>query len=171
MFPTEISGFVSQGAANIRWYMFLAGLPIMIIGLVASDLFSKASELSHIENLPGNISVWEVLIARFPYVVVCGAILASSYKIARIFIGEIIRINEQRLNLTKISIIAKDVSGASEDGLSMDDAARYEHRTHLKMDLLRSHLKGYLADDYCYPKRKVANHEHESHMSTDESEG
>lgn len=170
MFPTEISGFVSQGASNIRRYSFLAAIPIIIIGLVTVDLFSKASELSHLENLPANISVWEVLIARFPYVLVCGALIASSYKLARVFIGEIIRINEQRLNLTKISIIAKDVSDASEDGLSMDDAARYEHRTHLKMDLLRSHLKGYLAEEYRYSKKNVAIPEQQSDRGTDEGE-
>ncbi|MBQ0794505.1 hypothetical protein [Zhongshania sp.] len=170
MFPTEISGFVSQGASNIRRYSFLAAIPIIIIGLVTVDLFSKASELSHLENLPANISVWEVLIARFPYVLVCGALIASSYKLARVFIGEIIRINEQRLNLTKISIIAKDVSDASEDGLAMDDAARYEHRTHLKMDLLRSHLKGYLAEEYRYSKKSVATPEQQSDRSTDEGE-
>lgn len=117
------------------------------------DLLLRASELSHLTNLPQGVSIWEVLIARFPYVLVCGALLASSYKLARVFIAEIIRINQQRLNLTKISIIAKDVSGASEDGLSLDDAARYEHRTHLKMNLLREHLKGYLAEDYQYPKK------------------
>ncbi|WP_420467810.1 hypothetical protein [Panacagrimonas sp.] len=155
MFPTEISGFVSQGASSIRRYSFLAAIPIIVIGLVTVDLFSKASELSHLENLPQTISIWEVLVARFPYVLVCAALIASSYKLARVFIAEIIRINEQRLNLTKISIVAKDVSDASEDGLSLDDAARYEHRTHLKMDLLRAHLKGYLADDYQYSKKEL----------------
>lgn len=170
MFPTEISGFVSQGASNIRRYSFLAAIPIIVIGLVTVHLFSNASELSHLENLPANISVWEVLIARLPYVLVCGALIASSYKLARLFVGEIIRINEQRLNLTKISIIAKDVSDASEDGLSMDDGARYEHRTHLKMDLLRSHLKGYLTEDYRYSKKRVATKEQESDGSTDEGE-
>lgn len=159
MFPTEISGFVSQGASNIRRYSFLAAIPIIVIGVVTVDLFSKASELSHLENLPQTVSIWEVLIARFPYVLVCGALIASSYKLARIFIAEIIRINEQRLNLTKISIIAKDVSDASEDGLSLDDAARYEHRTHLKMNLLRAHLRGYLADEYRYTKKEITSQE------------
>mgnify|MGYP000625084752 CR=1 FL=1 len=135
----------------------MAAIPIILIGLVTVDLFSKASELSHLGNLPANVSIWEVLIARIPYVLACGAIVASSYKLARVFISEIIRINEQRLNLTKVSIVAKDVSDASEDGLDLDDADLYEHRTHLKMDLLRSHLKGYLADDYRYTKKKTAD--------------
>lgn len=159
MFPTEISGFVSQGASSIRRYSFLAAIPIIVIGLVTVDLFSKASDLSHLEYLPQNVSIWEILVARIPYVLVCGALIASSYKLARIFIAEIIRINEQRLNLTKISIIAKDVSDASENGLSLDDYARYEHRAHLKMDLLRAHLKGYLAKDYKYSKKELPSQE------------
>lgn len=153
LFPTEISGFVSQGASSISRYSLFSAIPIIVIGLVTADLYLRASELSQLANIPPGISVWEVLVARFPYVLICGALLASSYKIARIFIAEIIRINEQRLNLTKISIIAKDVSDASEDGLSLDDAARYEHRTHLKMNLLREHLKGYLSSDYQYSKK------------------
>ncbi|MEX1198896.1 MAG: hypothetical protein WEB57_13690 [Pseudohongiellaceae bacterium] len=156
LFPTEISGFVSQGASSIKRYSFFAAIPIIVIGLVTIDLFLRASELSHLTNLPQGISIWEVLVARFPYVLVCGALLASSYKLARVFIAEIIRINQQRLNLTKISIIAKDISDASEDGLSLDDAARYEHRTHLKMNLLREHLKGYLAEDYQYSKKDLS---------------
>ncbi|WP_290524722.1 hypothetical protein [Alcanivorax sp.] len=171
MFPTEISGFVSQGASSIRRYSFLAAIPIIVIGLVTVDLFSKASELSHLENLPEAVSIWEILIARFPYVLVCGALIASSYKLARVFIAEIIRINEQRLNLTKISIIAKDVSDASEDGLSLDDAARYEHRTHLKMDLLRAHLKGYLADGYQYSKKELPTQDLLPEDVGNESEG
>lgn len=159
LFPTEISGFVSQGAASIKRYSFFAAIPIVVIGLVTADLFIRASELSGLTSIPQDISIWEVLIARIPYVLVCGALLASSYKLARVFIAEIIRINEQRLNLTKISIIAKDVSDASEDGLSLDDAARYEHRAHLKMNLLREHLKGYLAKDYQYSKKDLPPHD------------
>lgn len=155
LFPTEISGFVAQGAASIKRYSILASIPIIVLGLVTVDLYSRASELSNLANLPESISIWEVLMARSPYVLVCGALIASSYKLARIFITEVIRINEQRLNLTKISIIAKDVSDASEDGLSLDDAARYEHRTHLKMNLLREHMKGYIAYDYQYKKKEL----------------
>lgn len=170
LFPTEISGFVSQGASSIKKYSFLAAIPIIVIGLVTTDLFFRASELSHLTNLPRGISSWEVLIARFPYVLVCAALLATSYKLARIFIAEIIRINEQRLNLTKISIIAKDVSDASEDDLSLDDAARYEHRTHLKMNLLREHLKGYLAEDYEYKQRDLPPHDPKEDDSRDGSD-
>lgn len=155
LFPTEISGFVSQGASSIRRYSILAAIPIIVIGMVTVDLFSKASDLSHLRNLPKDIAIWEILVARFPYVLVCAALIASSYRLAKLFIAEMIRINEQRLNLTKISIIAKDVSDSSADGLSFDDAARYENRTHLKMNLLREHLKGYLAIDYQYQRKEL----------------
>lgn len=77
---------------------------------------------------------------------------------------------QQRLNLTKISIIAKDVSDASEDDLSLDDAARYEHRTHLKMNLLREHLKGYLAEDYEYKQRDLPPHDPKEDDSRDGSD-
>jgi hypothetical protein len=53
----------------------------------------------------------------------------------------------------------------------MDDAARYEHRTHLKTDLLRSHLRGYLADDYIYSKKKPAAQLDDHVERADEDEG
>lgn len=58
-----------------------------------------------------------------------------------------IKINRQRLNLTKISIIAKDVSSASEHELALSSDEVYRLRTELKMKLLGDHLKDYISKD------------------------
>lgn len=50
-------------------------------------------------------------------------------------------INRQRLSLTKISIIAKDVSQASESKLSFTDEQIYANRLKVKMALLGDHIK------------------------------
>ena len=75
MFPTEISGFVAQGASSIRRYTALAAIPIIVIGIVTFDLFVNASNLSQFNELPENMPIWEIILARFPYVLVCGALL------------------------------------------------------------------------------------------------
>lgn len=64
------------------------------------------------------------------------------------FILEVIRINNRRLDLTKVSIVAKDVSDTASRDLNFGDSERYDLNTKLKMELLKSHLKGYVADDY-----------------------
>lgn len=154
LFPTEISAFVKQGAENIRRYTFLSLIPIVVIAGVMVALFNNAADLTYLHKTDPDYSVWSVLLTRIPYVLVCAALVGASYKIVKIFIAEIIRINTQRLNLSKVSIIAKDVSQSGEDGLDLTDLERAELRNHTKMELLRAHLKTYLGDDFVYkPKR------------------
>ena len=87
---------------------------------------------------------------RLPFVAISIFVVHACYKIAKVFIAEIMKINQQRLNLSKVSIVAKDVSDSSTTGLEFEDDEIYELRTKLKMDMLASHLKGYVGDDYKY---------------------
>jgi len=92
------------------------------------------------------------------YVIIATGLIIASYKLARVFIAEIMRINEQRLNLSKISIIATDASNTSQGGLSnLSDRELYELRTDLKMQLLRAHLKEYLSSDFRYHGKSTNN--------------
>lgn len=147
-FPAEISGFVKQGGTNIILYTMLAIIPIAIILFVSLAVFNGAVDLTvKYEDMPG-MNLLTMLGSRLPFVFITIGILTVSYKLAKIFIAEIMRINRQRLNLSKVSIIAKDVSGSAVGGLDFDDDEKYELETKLKMDLLKSHLKSYVHDDY-----------------------
>ena len=148
LFPTEISGFVSQGARNISRYTMLASLPIFILAYVTFYVFNSAADFLQAYSLVTTDNIIAVFLSRLPFAMVALGIAGASYKIAKLFISEIIKINTQRLSLSKISIIAKDVSEASEQGLDMDEEQRYSLRTKLKMELLRSHLKSYVEDEY-----------------------
>lgn len=150
LFPIEIRAFVTQGASNISRYTLLAFLPITVLFYVTWYLFNNAADFAIVYSSADAADIWAVFLARLPFVTVSLAIISASYKLAKIFIAEVMKINSQRLNLSKISIIAKDVSEASEQGLELGEEERYELRTKLKMDLLRSHLKGYIEDDYTY---------------------
>ncbi len=75
-------------------------------------------------------------------------VVSFSYYIARMLILEIVRVNRQKLNLTKISVVAKDISYAIETGLNMPDDLKYERRLRLKMDLMRDHLREYINKDF-----------------------
>ena len=88
--------------------------------------------------------------SRTPFIIVTLGILTVSYKICQSLISEVINIQKRRLSLTKISIVAKDVSDASIIGLDLDDEEIYELRTKLKMSALKSHLSNDLEKDYDY---------------------
>ncbi|MCF6197132.1 MAG: hypothetical protein L3J50_10570 [Emcibacter sp.] len=173
MFPSEITGFVDQGARSIARYTFLAAVPILILIFVTYELFNSAVDLTAIRNTEEEYEVWTILLTKLPFVTVAAALIHACYKIAKIFIGEIIKINQQRLNLSKISIIATDVSSASSEGLGLDDNELYQHRTQLKMELLREHLKGYMPEDYSYeikitPSNSLKNESNEEEIQIDE---
>lgn len=164
LFPTDIRGFVQQGASNIQRYLLLSFLPITALFYVTWYLFDNAAFFSEIYTELNLSQMFSVLISRIPFVLVSIAIISACYKITSIFVSEIININNQRLTLSKISIIAKDVHDSSTFELELSESQRYELRTKLKMDLLKSHLKGDIKDDYSY----VGNHVLQEPLDRDE---
>jgi regulator of replication initiation timing len=150
MFPSEIGGFVDQGASNISKYTWLSLVPIIVLVLVTVALFSNAADLTVVYKEQDNVSIWFILLTRLPFVAIAITLIHACYKLAKVFIAEIMRINQQRLNLSKISIIATDVSSASLEGLDPTEDQIYQARTQLKMELLREHLKDYISENYQY---------------------
>jgi len=168
LFPTEIKGFADEGAGAISKYLILSFLPIVLIFFLGYDLYeSGKAMISHIPQ--GTIEKIYLMAARVPYVVVTFAIAGASFKVAQIFINEIISIYRQRLNLTKLSILAKDVSDSSAASLGLSDDALYEKRVYLKMLILREHLKSYLPTSFSYRERAKPD-ENESEEEEEGSE-
>lgn len=147
LFPSELESFVLQGSKNTKTLFWLALAPICVIVIMFGILISGAVDLTTKIDPEGKINILALIASRTPYVAVAIAIIAACYKIARVFILELIEVNRQRLNLTKISIIAKDVSVSSESGLELSEVERYGLRIRLKMELLKDHLKGYISPD------------------------
>jgi prefoldin subunit 5 len=173
MFPTEIGAFVSQGGANIRTYWKLAAVPIALMVVVTGLLVFNAANLTTVFDEVDGVQIWSILITRIPYVIIATAIITASYKLARVFVAEIMRINQQRLNLSKISIVATDASNTSQEGLTeLTDRELYELRTDLKMQLLRDHLKEYLSSDFRYQGKSTNNWTHllEKHKASKTSD-
>jgi hypothetical protein len=147
LFPSELESFVKQGTRNNKTLFWLALSPILIIAVMFGLLIFGAAELSTKITESQNINIAALIVSRAPYVIISLTIIAACYQIVRYFIFELIQVNRQRLNLTKVSIIAKDVSAAAEAGLDLSDIERYGLRVRLKMELLKDHLKGYISSD------------------------
>lgn len=150
MFPSEIAGFVNEGEKALRKYYWLAAIPMVVIILVTFSLFSSAVDLTTILKANDNIDILTVMLTRLPYVAVSGTLIAACYQLIKYFVGQMVKINQQRLNLNKISIIANDVSIASSVGIELDESDKYHARTKLKMELLKEHLKEEISQNYEY---------------------
>jgi len=150
MFPSEFQGFVTQGGRNILWYSGLALIPMVLLIGYTVVLFNGAIDLTTIYQRQEGLNLWSTFLSRLPFVTISIFIIHACYSIAKVFIRELIRINQQRLNLSKISIVAKDIADTAMSDLDLSEDEIYELRTRLKMDLIKSHLKGYIDDSYEY---------------------
>ncbi|MER8868039.1 hypothetical protein NKI19_30890 [Mesorhizobium sp. M0751] len=155
LFPTEISGYVRQGTNNIKLYTILSFVPIVIISLVTYRLFSNSERLLNYFLDENRVGIVEFLISRAPYVIVSFTILTICYSVVHRLVSEIININRRRQDLFKISIIATDVSYASQDRMDLSNEEQYELRTQTKIEMLKEHLRMHMSEDYSYiPRQK-----------------
>jgi len=113
-------------------------------------LFSGAVDLTQLWKEQENVSISTVFLTRIPFVIIALALLeVCGYVVGRLFSG-IIRINRQRLSLSKLSIVARDVSVAAAQNLELDSDQMYENEVRLKMELLRGHMTDDLGAEFEY---------------------
>ena len=174
LFPTEIVEFANQGSRNVKLYFWLALAPLMILVLMFVLLVRGAADLTTVITTDTDVNLQALFLSRLPYVVIATAIITACYKFSKAFFDEMVRINKQRLNLTKVSIIAKDISSAAETGLSLTDEATYRLRAELKMAILRDHLKEYLSGETVFklPERVLgpSHKEDEQTIGSDDAQ-
>ncbi|MCX5480621.1 hypothetical protein OSH08_16585 [Kaistia geumhonensis] len=159
LFPTDLNGYVRQGARNVRLYAALAVIPLLVIVGVTLRLFSNSERLLDTVSQLQGISIFDFLLSRAPYVSVSITILGICYAMIKYILYEIIAINRRRQELYKISIISQDVSYASQDDLDLTTEEKYDLRTQTKMELLKEHLRQNVGDEYIYaPRRTFLEH-------------
>ena len=156
LFPSEIAGFVKEGKQTTWTYIAMSTPFVLIIVYVTVSLFFNAENLLPLYKKE-EFDIWSVFLTRLPFVVVAVVILEVCGSIVRRFINEIVQINKQRLNLSKLSIIVRDVTTASSNELDISDEEKFELETYLKMELLREHIKDYVGEDYNPKQGKVAS--------------
>lgn len=151
LFPSEISGFVKEGNRSISTYLWIGAPFLAILIAILCLIFFNAVNLTQLYKEVESIDIWTIFLTRIPFVLVAIALIeASGYIVGRLAF-EIIRINRQRVEFAKLSIIAKDVSAASAEKASgMTEQAVFEAETQLKMELLREHMKNYVGTEFEY---------------------
>lgn len=154
LFPSEIAGFADQANQdNTKYLNFVVGL-VGIIAILFIWVLAGSFDLSEFVKDHPEQDVWPILAAKLPVSLVTAAIVAACYKLSAIFIKEVMMVNRQRLSLTKVSIIAKDISQAADHDLELDEDERIALRLKVKMAMLGDHLKTIIASepDVLFPK-------------------
>ncbi|UXC37885.1 hypothetical protein K6V71_04185 [Cupriavidus gilardii] len=157
LFSEEFSSFSDHGAKQARTFLGLSIVPLVVIAALTLHLLLGAVDLSVKYTTEPNLDLLTVFVTRLPYLAVCASILGLCYSALQFLFRRISIIYAERLDFAKIGIIAKDVATASSVDLDMDDKQRYEARTFLKIELLRSYLSGNIGA-FTYTKRSEAKH-------------
>lgn len=147
LFPSEVSGFVDQASRDIKMYMLFSAAMITIIATLFIWVLTGAFDLSEYVKENPDVSIWPLFLAKLPLAATVSALVAACYKITRVFIEELLKINRQKLSLTQVSIIAKDSSTSAEAGLELSDSEIYGLRLRTKMALLSDHIKTFVPTD------------------------
>lgn len=154
IFATEVKEYIKQGNNDIKLYTWLSVIPWILIAIVTLAVFQGSADLSTIYNpsLPDSekIDIASIFWSRLPFALIVISILFVSYEISKMFIKNIIHIHKQKRIFTKIGVIAKDVTDSSIKDLNIEEKDKFELRTKLKMDLLKSHLKNDIGENYEY---------------------
>ena len=150
LFPSEISGFVEEGNRNIRTYLSLSVPFILILLIVLWSMFSNSIDLTQLWRREVDVDVWTIFLTRIPFVLVAIAMIEACGFVVGRLIFEVVKINRQRLEFAKLSIVAKDVVTASSSGLEMTDEEIYSEELKLKMSLLQEHMRSQGTDEFKY---------------------
>lgn len=153
LFSEEFSSFSDHGAKQVKIFIWLSIVPLFIILVLTVQLLMGGVDLSVKYVKEPKLDLVTVFFTRLPYLFVCGSILAVCYSAIRFLFNRISVIYAERLDFSKIGIVAKDVASASANGLSMTDEQLYEARTYLKIEMLKSYLSGNIGA-YTYAKRE-----------------
>ncbi|MDO8713319.1 MAG: hypothetical protein Q7K13_02420 [Polynucleobacter sp.] len=152
LFSEEFSSFSDHGAKQAGTFIGLSIVPLVIILILTAQLLLGAVDLSVKYVKEPNIDLVTIFVTRLPYLTICGSILAVCYSALNFLFNRISVIYAERLDFSKIGIIAKDIASASANGLLLSDKQLYEARTYLKIEMLKSYLGGSIGS-FTYTKR------------------
>jgi len=150
LFPSEVAGFVGEGTRNIRNYLLLSLPFTAILCVILWSLFSSSIDLTQLWRKDLDVDVWTIFLTRIPFVLVAITLVETCGFIVGRLVFEIVKINRQRLEFSKLSIVAKDVVTSASTDTTMTEAARFAEETKLKMTLLQEHMKSQSQEEFKY---------------------
>lgn len=141
LFTDEIASYAKQGSSNIFMYFCIILTPLAILGFMSWELLSNAADLAKTAGGNSISQAFSYLIARVPYAVVSITIIFACYEVVKHIFEKIFYIHKDRLKLSSLSILAKDMTDAARLDLDLSDEEIYEMRVKARMDLIKWHIQ------------------------------
>lgn len=137
LFPDDLKGFADRADKTKRGYYVLAAVPLVILIIFACNLFKSAEALTGLTALKLD-EVYSHLIQRLPYVIVVTTIIGGAFAFLAHILRRIEEVHQQEMNLSKISIVARDISDSEySEG---DEDEQKQKRLDLKIRMVQNYL-------------------------------
>lgn len=142
VFMEEYKSYVEQGERNVKVYLAIGMAIFLILAVCVWRLLASAIKISADPQLLSTVSAFDLFLSRLPLAFVLGTIVVLGMRLILTLLAKTFEIHSERLLLAKLSILAKDNSFASAEGIEVPPAMVYEKRVSLKMELLKEFLSG-----------------------------
>lgn len=142
VFMEEFSSYVEQGKSNINSYFWVGGALLLVVAFCLWRLVASAVVLSNDPAILETVSAFDLFVSRLPLAFLLGSVMIICLKILSVLLSKVFEIHQERLLLAKLSILAKDNSFFSVNGLDIASDLVYDKRVSLKMELLKEFLAG-----------------------------
>lgn len=149
----EFRDFVAEGKSQAKIYLHLMILPCFIIGLSAVFLYNGASDILHGTYETKN-DVAAALLLRIPFAAALAGAIYCSASIASTFLKRIFFIEDDRLTLAKLLVIAKDAVFSTAEQTGISSSEKFHLRTKLKIEMLKAHLSNNIGKNFQFPTYK-----------------
>lgn len=136
----DVQGYIKTANTHLLWYLGLSIIPWFLIIFMSYIIICGGIDLIAVLKVEKDAQLWTIFWSRIPFVIAVGTVIFVAYEVSNVFIRKIMEINQQKLDFQKLGILAKDVSESASQGLDLSDEEKFELRTKLKMEMLKSHL-------------------------------
>lgn len=150
VYSNEYSSFYKQSNLYIFIYASLCLIPMVIIGVILCLILNGAVDLTVIYKKESVFDITSIVLTRLPFVLVSFFILEVSYFLAKALLYKVFEIQSQKLALSKLAILAKDVVDLSVTP-KITEEQMVEANLYLRMSLLKAYLSNEIGKDYEYP--------------------
>lgn len=138
LFPDTLEGFIQRANKTKTTYGILAVIPLIIFAFLLNLSWGTLKNFTTVNSLNSFESAWIVLIQRIPFTILvitlASMCIAFLYKMVR----HLTEVQQQELNLAKISMLAKDVADSIYSNLS--EPALQKIRAEKKLILIREFM-------------------------------
>ena len=144
LFAEDMQGIARQGGDQIKTYLWIVGACLIIGGILA--IYSAYSTLQVFEIFVAKpeLKVKDLILVKLPYILVISSIFHFLFKFAHPFLVRIREIHANRLRLSEISMLAREISDSALHGERINEEERAQIRLAVRMKFLRDHLTGVL---------------------------